>query len=108
MHFGGVDPSLSMLSLLKFSYPVVHRDDYEFLRLIAREYYRVAGEAMEREDRRHLVFGVTVRSEPAPRIDCATHRGRILRCARSVVECIPHAGPRLRGDRRHETILTRG
>jgi hypothetical protein len=34
MHFGGVDPSLSMLSLLKFSYPVVHRDDYEFLRLI--------------------------------------------------------------------------
>lgn len=46
-----------MLSLLKFSYPVVHRDDYEFLRLIAREYYRVAGEAMEREDRRHLVFG---------------------------------------------------
>jgi hypothetical protein len=31
-----------------------------------------------------------------------------LRCARSVVECITHAGPRLRGDRRHETILTRG
>jgi hypothetical protein len=28
-----------------------------FLRLIAREYYRAAGEAMEREDRKHLVFG---------------------------------------------------
>jgi len=37
--------------------PVVHRDDYDFLRIIAREYYRAAGEAMEREDRRHLVFG---------------------------------------------------
>jgi hypothetical protein len=37
--------------------PVVHRDDYEFLRLIAREYYRGAGQAMEREDRKHLVFG---------------------------------------------------
>jgi hypothetical protein len=37
--------------------PVVHRDDYDFLRLIAREYYRGAGEAMEREDRKHLVFG---------------------------------------------------
>ena len=37
--------------------PVLHRDDYDFLRLIAREYYRGAGEAMEREDRKHLVFG---------------------------------------------------
>jgi hypothetical protein len=37
--------------------PVVHRDDYDFLRLIAREYYRGAGEGMEREDRKHLVFG---------------------------------------------------
>src|SRR5262249_22657870 len=37
--------------------PVVHRDDYDFLRLIAREYYRAAGQAMEREDRKHLVFG---------------------------------------------------
>jgi hypothetical protein len=26
---------------------LVHRDDYEFLRLIAREYYRVAGEARD-------------------------------------------------------------
>lgn len=37
--------------------PIVHRDDYDFLRLIAREYYRGAGQAMEREDRKHLVFG---------------------------------------------------
>jgi hypothetical protein len=37
--------------------PILHRDDYDFLRLIAREYYRAAGEAMEREDRKHLVFG---------------------------------------------------
>ena len=42
---------------LPLNHPIVHRDDYEFLRLIAREYYRVAGEAMEREDRRRLVFG---------------------------------------------------
>jgi len=42
---------------LRLHDPTVHRDDYEFLRFIAREYYRVAGEAMEREDRRRLVFG---------------------------------------------------
>ncbi len=35
----------------------IRSDDDEFLRLIAREYYRVAGETMELEDRKHLVFG---------------------------------------------------
>jgi hypothetical protein len=53
------DPSLLHADFagLLLDDPVVHRDDYDFLRLIAREYYRAAGEAMEREDRKHLVFG---------------------------------------------------
>src|SRR5262249_54588107 len=53
------DPSLLRADFagLPLDDPVVHRDDYDFLRLIAREYYRAAGEAMEREDRKHLVFG---------------------------------------------------
>ena len=55
---GNVDTMLARdFSDLQLNHPIVHRDDYEFLRLIAREYYRVAGEAMEREDRRRLVFG---------------------------------------------------
>ena len=48
---------VSDFSQLALADPRVHRDDYEFLRLIARQYYKVAGEMMEREDRRHLVFG---------------------------------------------------
>ena|SRR5208337_1382217 len=51
---------------------------------------------------------VTIRSEPAPGIDQSTHRRRILRCARSVAECIAHPGPRLPGDWRHETVPARG
>jgi hypothetical protein len=55
---GDVDTMLGRdFSDLPLNHPIVRRDDYEFLRLIAREYYRVAGEAMEREDRRRLVFG---------------------------------------------------
>lgn len=58
VELGDVDTMLERdFSDLSLNHPIVHRDDYEFLRLIAREYYRVAGEAMEREDRRHLVFG---------------------------------------------------
>ena len=58
MELGDVDTMLARdFSDLLLNHPIVHRDDYEFLRLIAREYYRVAGEAMEREDRRRLVFG---------------------------------------------------
>jgi hypothetical protein len=53
------DPSLLHADFagLPLDDPVVHRDDYDFLRLSAREPYRAAGEAMEREDRKHLVFG---------------------------------------------------
>ena len=55
---GDIDTMLGRdFSDLQLNHPIVHRDDYEFLRLIAREYYRVAGEAMEREDRRRLLFG---------------------------------------------------
>jgi hypothetical protein len=55
---GDVDTMLARdFADLQLNHPIVRRDDYEFLRLIAREYYRVAGEAMEREDRRRLVFG---------------------------------------------------
>ena len=58
MELGDVDAMLARdFADLPLTHPIVHRDDYEFLRLIAREYYRVAGEAMEREDRRRLVFG---------------------------------------------------
>ena len=58
MELGEVDTILSRDFVdLPLSNPIVYRDDYEFLRIIAREYYRVAGEAMERTDRRHLVFG---------------------------------------------------
>jgi len=58
MELGDVDTMLARdFSDLPLNHPIVHRDDYEFLRLIAREYYRVAGEAMEREDRCRLVFG---------------------------------------------------
>ena len=58
MELGYVDTMLARdFADLPLNHPIVHRDDYEFLRLIAREYYRVAGEAMEREDRRRLVFG---------------------------------------------------
>jgi hypothetical protein len=58
MELGDVEKMLARdFSDLPLNHPIVHRDDYEFLRLIAREYYRVAGEAMEREDRRRLVFG---------------------------------------------------
>jgi hypothetical protein len=58
MGLGDVDTMLARdFTDLALNDPTVHRDDYEFLRLIAREYYRVAGEAMEREDRRRIVFG---------------------------------------------------
>ena len=67
MELGDVDTILSRDFLdLPLSNPIVHRDDYEFLRLIAREYYRVAGEAMERTDRRHLVFGDRYMLEDMP------------------------------------------
>ena len=58
MELADVDSMLARdFADLPLNDPMVHRDDYEFLRLIAREYYRVAGEAMEREDRRRMVFG---------------------------------------------------
>jgi len=58
MELGDVDTMLARdFSDLPLNDPIVRRDDYEFLRLIAREYYRAAGEAMEREDRRRLIFG---------------------------------------------------
>jgi hypothetical protein len=42
---------------LDLRHPTVERDDRQFLRLIAREYYRIAGAANRREDPDHLVFG---------------------------------------------------
>jgi len=45
--FGEVDPGD----------PAILADDNEFLRLIAREHYRVIGEETRRCDSRHLVFG---------------------------------------------------
>ncbi len=91
--------------------PVVHRDDYDFLRLIAREYYRAAGEAMEREDRKHLVLGdryllndlpVEVLEEALPWIDVVavqpsqarfekTAFDRIYRIARKPILICDHA-----------------
>ena len=64
---GDVDTMLGRdFADLPLTHPIVHRDDYEFLRLIAREYYRVAGEAMEREDRRRLRFGDRYRLDDLP------------------------------------------
>src|SRR5215472_444539 len=91
--------------------PVVHRDDYDFLRLIAREYYRAAGEAMEHEDRRHLVFGdrymltdmpTEVLEEALPWIDAVavqpneprfekTRFDRVYRIARKPILICDHA-----------------
>lgn len=91
--------------------PIVHRDDYDFLRLIAREYYRAAGEAMEREDRKHLVFGdrylyndmpVEVLEEALPWIDAVAVQpygtvfdkavfDRIYRFARKPILICDHA-----------------
>ncbi|MGO9605496.1 MAG: hypothetical protein ACLQAT_19265 [Candidatus Binataceae bacterium] len=96
---------------LALDHPLVHRDDYEFLRLIAREYYRAAGEAMEREDRRHLVFGdrymlndlpVEVLEEALPWIDVVAVQpqharfekerfDRIYRIARKPILICDHA-----------------
>jgi hypothetical protein len=42
---------------LDLSHPTVASDDRQFLRLIAREYYRIVGAATRREDPEHLVFG---------------------------------------------------
>jgi hypothetical protein len=42
---------------LDLSNPEIYADDQEFLRLIAREHYRVIGEETRRCDPKHLVFG---------------------------------------------------
>jgi hypothetical protein len=42
---------------LDLSHPAIYADDQEFLRLIAREHYRVIGEETRRCDPKHLVFG---------------------------------------------------
>jgi hypothetical protein len=93
------DPELleSDFSHLKLDDPPIHRDDYEFLRLIAREYYRGAGEAMEREDRKHLVFGdrymlsdlpTEVLEEAMPWIDVVAVQSEELRFERELFDRI--------------------
>ncbi len=42
---------------LDLSHPTVEKDDWQFLRLIAREYYQVAGTTTRREDPNHLILG---------------------------------------------------
>jgi hypothetical protein len=44
-------------STLRLDHPVVIKDDMEFLRLIARRYYQVAGEATRAADPVRLIFG---------------------------------------------------
>ena len=95
---GDVDTILGRdFSDLRLHHPTVRRDDYEFLRLIAREYYRLAGEAMEREDRRRLLFGdrymlddlpVEVLEEALPWIDVVSVQPSGTRFERDAFERI--------------------